>query len=266
MHWWWQCTSALTSVEMRHCFSPQISGANSYNHFALIHLHRCALDKSVVDGYPVVVCWKMLFDATAYQINRMATSAYIFSSPDGIISLYFTKITFFVTSYTVCRLCRNNRFTALLEYVRDHPSEQVPGTFCILCLLWVPAPQPRRHCLVAVVSAGRRLPADDWWQCRGALQLHKLPWWPREVRAAVAGWRGRRCKTGCDGMGIGHVLRKEGMIRWRNVWSMKRPRGRPKKTWRETVVKDCQACKLNREDAMDRTRWRKQIRDDWWPW
>jgi len=27
------------------------------------------------------------------------------------------------------------------------------------------------------------------------------------------------------------------------------PRGRPKKTWREIVEKDCQACKLNREDA-----------------
>jgi len=41
-----------------------------------------------------------------------------------------------------------------------------------------------------------------------------------------------------------------------------RPRGRPKKTWREIVKKDCQACKLNREDAMDRNRWRKQIRDE----
>jgi len=30
------------------------------------------------------------------------------------------------------------------------------------------------------------------------------------------------------------------------------PRGRPKKTWREIVQKDCQAHKLNREDAMDR--------------
>jgi len=39
-----------------------------------------------------------------------------------------------------------------------------------------------------------------------------------------------------------------------------RPTGRPKKTWRETVQKDCKACKLNREDAMDRNRWRKQIR------
>jgi len=41
-----------------------------------------------------------------------------------------------------------------------------------------------------------------------------------------------------------------------------RSRGRPKKTWREIVEKDCQALKLNREDAMDRKRWRKQIRDD----
>jgi len=41
-----------------------------------------------------------------------------------------------------------------------------------------------------------------------------------------------------------------------------RPRGRPKKTWREIVEKDCQAHKLNREHATDRNRWRKQIRDD----
>jgi len=41
-----------------------------------------------------------------------------------------------------------------------------------------------------------------------------------------------------------------------------RPRGRPKKTCRETVEKDCQACKLIREDAMDHNRWRMQIRDD----
>jgi len=31
-----------------------------------------------------------------------------------------------------------------------------------------------------------------------------------------------------------------------------RPRGRPKKTWRGIVEKDCQACKLNKEDATDR--------------
>jgi len=30
-----------------------------------------------------------------------------------------------------------------------------------------------------------------------------------------------------------------------------RPSSRTKKTWRQTVEKDCQARKLNREDAMD---------------
>jgi len=40
-----------------------------------------------------------------------------------------------------------------------------------------------------------------------------------------------------------------------------RPRGRPKKTWRD-CGKDCQARKLNTEDAMDRNRWRKQMTDD----
>jgi len=41
-----------------------------------------------------------------------------------------------------------------------------------------------------------------------------------------------------------------------------RPRGRPKKTWTEIVEKDCRARGLNREDAMDRIRWMKQIRGD----
>jgi len=41
-----------------------------------------------------------------------------------------------------------------------------------------------------------------------------------------------------------------------------KPRGRPKKTWRWIVEKDCQARKLNGEDAVDRNRSRKQIRDD----
>jgi len=44
-----------------------------------------------------------------------------------------------------------------------------------------------------------------------------------------------------------------------------RPRGRPRKTWREIVEKDCQVRGLNREDAMDCSRWMKQLRDNWWP-
>jgi len=64
----------------------------------------------------------------------------------------------------------------------------------------------------------------------------------------------------------GHVLRKED-----NDWVKRcmecevegaRPKGRPKKTWREIVEKDWQACGLNREDTVDRIRWMKQIRDE----
>jgi len=40
-----------------------------------------------------------------------------------------------------------------------------------------------------------------------------------------------------------------------------RPRGRPKRTWRQVVQKDCQARKLNRKDAVDRSRWMKLIKD-----
>ena len=59
----------------------------------------------------------------------------------------------------------------------------------------------------------------------------------------------------------GHVLRKDD-----EDWAKKclehevegsRPRGRPKKTWKEVVREDCQARKLNKEDAVDRCKWRK---------
>jgi len=39
-----------------------------------------------------------------------------------------------------------------------------------------------------------------------------------------------------------------------------RPRGRPKRTEREGVEKDCQARKLNKEDAIDHSTWRKLIK------
>ena len=64
----------------------------------------------------------------------------------------------------------------------------------------------------------------------------------------------------------GHVLQKED-----NDWVKKCmecevegawPGGRPKKTRRQIVEKDYQAHKLNRKDAMDRNRWRKQMRND----
>jgi len=35
-----------------------------------------------------------------------------------------------------------------------------------------------------------------------------------------------------------------------------------KRIWREVVPKGCEESKFNREDAMDRSRWRKQIKDE----
>ena len=41
-----------------------------------------------------------------------------------------------------------------------------------------------------------------------------------------------------------------------------RPRGRPKRTWRDAA--DCQACNLIKEDTIDHRRRRKLIMDVWW--
>jgi len=61
----------------------------------------------------------------------------------------------------------------------------------------------------------------------------------------------------------GHVLRKEDTA-WVRCMEYEvegsRPRGRPKRTWREVVQNDCQARTLNKVDAMDRSRWKKLIK------
>jgi len=61
----------------------------------------------------------------------------------------------------------------------------------------------------------------------------------------------------------GHVLRKEDtdwVKKCMEYEVVSRPRGIPKRTWREVLRKDCQARNLNREDAMDRGRWKKLIK------
>ena len=59
----------------------------------------------------------------------------------------------------------------------------------------------------------------------------------------------------------GHVLRKED-----DDWVKKcmeyevqgpRPRGRPKRTWREVVREDCHAPEMNKVDAIDHCKWRR---------
>jgi len=62
----------------------------------------------------------------------------------------------------------------------------------------------------------------------------------------------------------GHVLRKEDTDSVKKYMEYEvegsRPRGRPKRTWKEVVQKDCQTRDLNREDAMDRSRWKKLMK------
>ena len=57
----------------------------------------------------------------------------------------------------------------------------------------------------------------------------------------------------------GHVLRKEDTDWVKKCMEYEvegsRSRGRPKRTWKEVVQKDCQTHKLNGEDAMDCSRW-----------
>ena len=75
--------------------------------------------------------------------------------------------------------------------------------------------------------------------------------------------------SGTNCLNYGHVLRKDD-----DDWVKKcmeyevegsRPRGRPKRTWKEVVREDCQGRKLNKEDAMDRCKWKKVIKEVRWP-
>ena len=46
-------------------------------------------------------------------------------------------------------------------------------------------------------------------------------------------------------------------------WGFK-TKGKTKEDLDRGLREDCQACKLNKEDAMDRCKWRKMIKDAWW--
>jgi len=62
----------------------------------------------------------------------------------------------------------------------------------------------------------------------------------------------------------GHVLRKDDDDGAKKCMQYEvegsRPRGRPKRTWKE-VREECQARKLNKEDAMYHCKWRKVIKE-----
>ena len=63
----------------------------------------------------------------------------------------------------------------------------------------------------------------------------------------------------------GHVLRKDDddLVKKCMEYEVEGsgPWGRPKRTWKEVVREDCQARKLNKEDAVDRCKWRKVIKE-----
>ena len=59
----------------------------------------------------------------------------------------------------------------------------------------------------------------------------------------------------------GHVLRKEDEDWVKKCMEHEVEGTRPKRTWREVVKEDCQAHKLNKEDAVDCSKCRKLIKD-----
>jgi len=59
----------------------------------------------------------------------------------------------------------------------------------------------------------------------------------------------------------GHVLQKEYDYSLKKCMEYEVEGSRPKRTWREVMEKDCEACKLNKEGAVDHSRWRKLIKN-----
>ena len=59
----------------------------------------------------------------------------------------------------------------------------------------------------------------------------------------------------------GHVLRKDDDDWVKKCMQYEVEGPRPKRTWRVVVREDCQAHKMNKEDAMDRCKWTKMIKD-----
>jgi len=96
------------------------------------------------------------------------------------------------------------------------------------------------------VKLKNRLPSKELRERLGiddialVLQQNRLRWYGHVLRKDVDDW-GKKCTE----------FEVEGP----------RPRGRPNWTWREVVREDCQARKLNKEDAMDHCKWRKMIKD-----
>jgi len=101
------------------------------------------------------------------------------------------------------------------------------------------------------------------WIC-GVKRQDRVP--SKGLRETRITWH--NFSTTAKQIAMGMCCKKKTVIGWRNVWSMKwrvpdqevDQRKLGERLWK----KDCQTHKLNREDAMDHKRWRKQISGDWW--
>jgi len=165
------------------------------------------------------------------------------------------------------------------------------------CIKWIPVTTPSQH--LCACPSGPGIPAEGLWWVRMRLSayfvkhLHKVLWTCAWVNACtstaqhllLAGWHHSVTDTCGFNNSIdtyiwililqqnrlrwyGHVLRKEDTDWVKKCMEYEvegsRLRGRPKRTWKEVVHKDCQARNLNKEDAMDRGRWKRLIKIGWW--
>ena len=61
---------------------------------------------------------------------------------------------------------------------------------------------------------------------------------------------------------FGHLVRNDGCINSITEFEVvgQRGRGRPRKTWKDTINNDLRHCKLSRADPANRMEWRKKLR------
>jgi len=131
-------------------------------------------------------------------------------------------------------------FYVSLDFVWDNPGEPVPeSTFCDLLDFLVQNED----------NTGRHTNSPDARLIGAPTFAIPTIFTPDALPCTTLPWLGTCTKyAGLHMQWLEEMCEVEGA----------RPSGRPKKTWREIVKKDCQACKLNK----DRKMWRKQVRDD----
>jgi len=118
--------------------------------------------------------------------------------------------------------------------------------------VWGQTQEPKELC----IRSGARSPTEEWTVLWGHVLAHCSELGVDDIALILQQNRMRW---------YGHVLRKDDDD-WVKKWMEyevegSRPRGRPKSTRKEVVREDCHARKLNKEDAVDRCKWRRVIKE-----